>query len=161
MRVLVASSSYYRQTSYRQLLEGLGHEPALVGGGIECIDRLRRQPPELFILEVPLLWGGSDGVLAVWEEEAQNRKLPIIVICINQGNHDWFQLSNFRVDDFLVRFPTRDELRAAIERCVAVLPRPHYYPRNHDSFSRVALPLSSTILSPGVATCATSPSAKY
>jgi len=116
MHVLIASSSFYRQNCYRELLEDLGHATTAVSGGIECIAELRWRQADLLLLEAPLLWGGSDGVLAVLQAESP-RALPVLVICLHQGHPEWFQLSRFRIDDFLVRFPTLGELRSALDRC--------------------------------------------
>lgn len=159
MRVLVASSSYYRQTCYRQWLTELDHEVAVASGGVECLQQLRRSPPELLVLEAPLLWGGSDGVLAAILDEVQLADLPIVVICASQGNLDWFRLSQFRVDDFLVRVPTRDELALAIERCDLACAARAGGPRSYSNVA-AALPISAGPFSPGGERCPHTPSAR-
>jgi CheY-like chemotaxis protein len=170
MHVLVATSSYYRQTCYREILEGLGHEATLVSGGVDCLAWLRRRAFDLLLLEAPLHWGGGDGVLDAMQQEPQLATLPIILICASQGSLEWFQLSRFRVDDFLVRVPTRDELHCAIERCAHRRPR-RQFASDHaseapaagqPSFSRVAgaLRIPTDLHSPGAASCSTSPSAR-
>src|SRR5262245_40217001 len=126
MQILAASSSYYRQTCYREMLESLGHAVRVASGGVECIEQFWRHAPEVLVLETPLLWGGSDGVLAVLNESAHLASLPVIVVSVNQGSADWFQLSRFACDDFLARLPTREELQRSIERCKARLARPHF-----------------------------------
>jgi len=141
MHVLIASSSFYRQNCYCELLEDLGHATTAVSGGIECIAELRRRQADLLLLEAPLLWGGSDGVLAVLQAEAP-RALPVLVICLHQGHPEWFQLSRFRIDDFLVRFPTLGELRSALDRCWGAAPRGAVGARR--GFQSVAAALSAS-----------------
>jgi CheY-like chemotaxis protein len=133
MNVLIASSSGFRRGLYRQTVESLGHEVALATGGVDCAARLVQQPPDLLVLEAPLLWGGSDGVLEILETLSPQPKTRVIVVAVGPGSVDWFQLSRFRVDDLLFRIPTAQELQRAIgpaligaaaAPCDATLPPP-------------------------------------
>jgi CheY-like chemotaxis protein len=118
MRILVASSSAHRQTFYRGAIEGLGDEVRVAVSGVECAESLRKERPDLLILETPLLWGGSDGVLAVLEESAGGQSLPVVLVATSSSAEDWFQLGRFRVDNFLFHVPTAGELHRAIAGCV-------------------------------------------
>lgn len=114
MEILVASSSPYRQTMYRDALEKLGHQVFVAATGVDCVQQLRNSIPQVMILEAPLLWGGSDGVLEVAEQELGDQSPAVIVLAVGSGSIDWFQLSRFRIDDFLFRVPTAQELGHAI-----------------------------------------------
>jgi DNA-binding response OmpR family regulator len=118
MHVLVASSSPHRQTFYRDAIMGLGHDVSLAQGGVECLHALRRSTPDLLLLETPLLWGGSDGVLEVFQDESSHPP-PVILIAAGWWGDDWFHLSRFRADDFLFRVPTAHELAQAIQSVAA------------------------------------------
>jgi DNA-binding response OmpR family regulator len=118
MQIVVASSSAHRQALYRDAIAGLGHEVSTANGGVECVERLRKSPAALLLLEAPLLWGGSDGVLDVVQHELDTSP-PVIVVAVGSGSIDWFQLSRFRVDDFLFRVPTTHELERAIGTLLA------------------------------------------
>ena len=113
MDILVASSSAHRQALYRDAIEGLGYQVATASGGVECIECLRGRSVALLLLEAPLLWGGSDGVLDIVQHEPDGSP-PVILVAVGSGSIDWFQLSRFRVDDFLFRVPTPHELERAI-----------------------------------------------
>lgn len=113
MHIVVASSSLHRQSLYREAIEGLGHWVSCASGGVECLEQLQRNSTGLLVLEAPLLWGGSDGVLDVVQNHWR-RDLPVILVAVGSGSIDWFQLSRFRVDDFLFRVPTAQELQQAI-----------------------------------------------
>jgi DNA-binding response OmpR family regulator len=115
MFIVVASSSSFRQTTYRVALEKLGHRVATAGNGVECVELLRSERPDLLVLEAPLQWGGSDGVLEVAEQDLGPQSIPVIVLAVGSGSIDWFQLSRFQIDDFLFRVPTMHELGRAIE----------------------------------------------
>jgi CheY-like chemotaxis protein len=114
MDILVASSSPYRQTMYRDAIEKLGHQVVVAGSGVDCIEQLQQNLPQVLVLEAPLLWGGSDGVLDVAEQEIGPAMPPVIVLAVGSGSIDWFQLSRFKIDDFLFRVPTTQELGRAI-----------------------------------------------
>src|SRR5688572_11792564 len=113
MHIVIASSSAHRQTLYREAIEGLGHQVSAASGGVECIEQVRSDPAAMLVLEAPLLWGGSDGVLDIVQNELSG-SLPVILVAVGSGSIDWFQLSRFRVDDFLFRVPTAQELERAI-----------------------------------------------
>jgi CheY-like chemotaxis protein len=113
MHIVVASSSVHRQTLYREAIEGLGHRVSAANGGVECVEQLRDDSTSLLVLEAPLLWGGSDGVLDIIQNDLKGR-LPVILVAVGSGSIDLFQLSRFRVDDFLFRVPGASELERSI-----------------------------------------------
>ena len=114
MQILAASASIYRQSIYRELIESLGHSVSYANSGIECVGRMRVGRFDLLLLEAPLPWGGSEGVLEVIQAEARWRQLPVILVAVGMGPIDWLQLSRFRIDDVLFRLPTVQDLKRAI-----------------------------------------------
>jgi CheY-like chemotaxis protein len=114
MHVLIASSSAFRRSLYLDALDGLGHEATVAHGGVDCVEQVRLRRPDLLLLEAPLLWGGTDGVLEILQEPLSQFRTRVILVAVGAGNIDWFQLSRFRVDDVLFRLPTVPELQRAI-----------------------------------------------
>jgi DNA-binding response OmpR family regulator len=115
MHVLIASSSAFRRDLYRQAIQELGHEVSVADGGVDCVDQLHDRPADLVVLEAPLLWGGSDGVLEMLQGSGVQPCVRVIVVAVGPGSIDWFQLSRFRVDDVLFRLPSKQELQRAID----------------------------------------------
>jgi CheY-like chemotaxis protein len=113
MRILVASSSTFRQRMYRDAVESLGHQVSVVSGGIECVARIQAEEPDLLILEAPLFWGGAEGVLQALQD-SQQCGVPVILVATGAGSIDWFQLSRFRIENLLFRVPTAASLAQAI-----------------------------------------------
>src|SRR4051794_1417652 len=99
MHVLIASSSAFRRDLYQQAVHSLGHEVVLADGGVDCVQQMRAHRPDLLVLEAPLLWGGSDGVLEILGEQEPPAK--VVLVAAGTGSIDWFQLSRFRIDDVL------------------------------------------------------------
>jgi CheY-like chemotaxis protein len=116
MHVLIASSSAFRRELYQQAIRTLGHDISMAESGLDCVNQLRVHQPDLLMLEAPLLWGGTEGVLEVFQELNAVRPMStrIVVVAAGTGSIDWFQLSRFRVDDVLFRLPTAHELQRAI-----------------------------------------------
>jgi CheY-like chemotaxis protein len=114
MHVLIASSSGFRRGLYQQVVQGMGHEVSLADGGVDCVAKLGERQPDLLVIEAPLLWGGSDGVLEILESSPDHLNTRVVVVAVGPGSIDWFQLSRFRVDDLLFRIPTAQELQRAI-----------------------------------------------
>jgi hypothetical protein len=114
MRILVASSSVFRQRLYCQAIENLGHGGTITSGGLECTEQLRLVRPDVLILEAPLTWGGADAVLDVVQREFGEQRIPVILVAVGMGSIDWFQLSRYRIDNILFRVPTVRELERAI-----------------------------------------------
>jgi CheY-like chemotaxis protein len=114
MRILVASSSTFRQRTYRDAVESLGHQIFVVSGGVECVARIQAEEPDLLILEAPLFWGGAEGVLEALQDSPQQRSVPVILVATGAGSIDWFQLSRFRIENLLFRVPTAASLAQAI-----------------------------------------------
>jgi two-component system, NarL family, capsular synthesis sensor histidine kinase RcsC len=114
MEILVASASIYRQSIYREMIESLGHSVSYANSGIDCVGRMREGRFDLLLLEAPLPWGGSEGVLEVIQAEARWQQLPVILVAVGMGPIDWLQLSRFRIDDVLFRLPTEHDLIRAI-----------------------------------------------
>ena len=51
-----------------------------VQAGVECLEELRRSPPDVLALAIDLPWGGGDGVLAVMAEESRLIGIPVILL---------------------------------------------------------------------------------
>jgi DNA-binding response OmpR family regulator len=48
--------------------------------GVECLNILRQQRPDVLVLDHNLLWGGGDGVLAHMREERHWAQVPVVFI---------------------------------------------------------------------------------
>ncbi|HVW37115.1 MAG TPA: response regulator, partial [Pirellulales bacterium] len=55
-------------------------------GGIECLDALRRSPPDVLVLDIDLPWGGGDGVLTVMREDDLLAGIPVVLLDRNAAS---------------------------------------------------------------------------
>ena len=47
--------------------------------GLECLARLRQETPQVLVLDLQLLWGGADGLLAVMRDHPVWAEVPVIL----------------------------------------------------------------------------------
>ena len=80
MRVLIADGDGEFLDIARRFLNQRGHEALVVSSGLECIACLRDYPPDVIVLSCELLWGGTEGVLEIMNEEPTLDAIPVILV---------------------------------------------------------------------------------
>lgn len=78
--ILFADGDRVLRDTYVELFSSHGLQVETARDGLECLAKLRRFVPDLLILDLELLWGGSDGVLAWLREERTLPALPVVVM---------------------------------------------------------------------------------
>jgi CheY-like chemotaxis protein len=114
LKVLAASDSAYRRCWYAEQLQQQGMEVATAVDGLNCVEQLRSFQPDVLLLEPSLLWGGSDGVLAVKSEDADLKQIPVVLIATDGVSSEWYQLSRYSVQGLFPRQPTGQNLAATL-----------------------------------------------
>jgi len=112
--VLVATSVTHRQLWYESVLNSLGMQVHAADTGLECLERIRNDKPDLLILETYLLWGGVDGVLTLCNEEDLLKTMSIIVIDVGHDSGQTYRLGVFPIANYWKRYPTVIEISRAI-----------------------------------------------
>jgi len=77
--VLLAESDAALADIYRRFLARQDYEVETVSNGLECLAWLRCSLPDVLVLGLEMLWGGSDGVLACLREEGSSPGLPVVL----------------------------------------------------------------------------------
>lgn len=108
-RLLVASGSEHRSEWYRLTLTAFGFDVTVASGGLDCIDLLR-ELPQLLLLEAELAWGGADGVLAIRQEEAALRDIPVVLAAIDGVSASVYQLARYSIQGYFSRIPAAKDL---------------------------------------------------
>jgi CheY-like chemotaxis protein len=76
--VLIAEGDARLRECLGRLFGESAYEVATASNGLACVRKLRQQPRAV-VLDQDLLWGGSDGVLAVLREDPALRHIPVIL----------------------------------------------------------------------------------
>jgi DNA-binding response OmpR family regulator len=78
--LLIAESDPKVADLFHLFLTRQGFDVEVAAGGLECLEKLRRFPPDILIMSNDLPWGGSDGVLALMREEMDIPKVPVVLM---------------------------------------------------------------------------------
>jgi DNA-binding response OmpR family regulator len=77
--LLLAESDAELAGLYRQFLTRHGYAVETATDGLECLAILRCFLPDVLVLDVEILWGGGDGVLACLTEEDGRPAVPVVL----------------------------------------------------------------------------------
>ncbi len=78
-RLLIADSDSERCEVFRRFLTERGYEVETSTDGLDCLAKLRQVTPTPLVLDLELLWGGGDGVLAWLREESPAPRIPVLL----------------------------------------------------------------------------------
>ncbi len=78
-RLLIADRDAEWCKLYRRFLTERGYEVETSTDGLDCLAKLRRVTPTLLVLDLELLWGGGDGVLAWLREQSPAPRIPVLL----------------------------------------------------------------------------------
>lgn len=79
-RLLIADSDQSMLPLYERYFSANDCDVEIAAGGVECIDKLSRFQPDVVIVDMHLLWGGADGVLAAMQEDNSLAHIPVVLI---------------------------------------------------------------------------------
>jgi len=80
MRVVIADCDSEFLDIAKRFMNQCGHEAFVASSGLECIACLRDGPPDVLVLSCELLWGGTEGVLGIMDEEPTLDTIPVILV---------------------------------------------------------------------------------
>ena len=80
MQVLIADDDKEFLELERRFLSQCGHDVLIASDGLECASVLRDFSPDVVVLDCGILWGGSDGVVALMLEDSRLSQTPVILV---------------------------------------------------------------------------------
>ncbi len=84
-QVLIAETDSLHAAACRAFLAVEGVDCQVVSTGLECLEALRRQCPDVLLLDLDLLWGSGLGVLSILHDEEELVDLPVLVMTDRPG----------------------------------------------------------------------------
>ena len=102
-RLLIAVRDAGLCEAYGAFLAEMGDEVATAADGLDCLAKLRLATPALLVLDLELLWGGGDGVLAWLREESRAPGFPVLLTASAFDRQAAAELSEPPVVDHLPR----------------------------------------------------------
>lgn len=79
--VLIAEPNYLLATAYAEALAGSDFEIRLASSGLDCIGMLRVFQPKVLVLNLDLLWGQGEDVLALLRSDVNMPAAEVILLC--------------------------------------------------------------------------------
>ncbi|HEX4590949.1 MAG TPA: response regulator [Gemmataceae bacterium] len=78
-RILLAAPHSRAVATHQAFLTRLGYDVAVCGDGLRCIERLRKDRPDVLILALDLPWGRGEGVLALMAD-GELPSVPVVLL---------------------------------------------------------------------------------
>ena len=65
--------------AYRRFFARQGWDVETASDGLDCVEKLRCVTPAVLGLDLEILWGGADGVLAWLRDEGAKSRVPVVL----------------------------------------------------------------------------------
>jgi CheY-like chemotaxis protein len=120
MRLLIADSDPTMSELYDSYFSSKDYQVTTVGNGVQCLDAIRQQIPDVIVLEHKLPWGGHDGVIECLKQDYP-LAFPEIVLLTNGDSIDELESMNLSSTGAFLRKPflMRDLSKLLHQVCVA------------------------------------------
>ena len=123
LRVLVAEDNTVNQMVATKMLEKMGYRADVAGNGREAVEAQERLPYDVILMDcqMPEL-DGFEATKLIREHErlSGERHVPIIALTANAMKGDRDRCIEASMDDYVAKPIKRDELSAAIGRCLGL-----------------------------------------
>jgi hypothetical protein len=80
MLVVIAYQNPSFLAAFRDFLHVQGHNVEIAIDGLSCLDALRRSQPDALAIGSDLLWGGSDGIISLIQEDPMLQSIPVLLL---------------------------------------------------------------------------------
>ena len=80
MLVVIAYQNPSFLAAFRDFLHVQGHDVEIASDGLSCLDALRRSRPDALAIGSDLLWGGSDGIISLIQEDPMLQSIPVLLL---------------------------------------------------------------------------------
>ena len=118
-RLLIANRDVEWRELYQRFFTELGYEVESSSDGLDCLAKLRHAAPAMLVLDLDLLWGGGDGVLAWLREEGSAPKIPVLLMGPPAALPDMTEFNEPPIVDYLPKPFTLTALLESIRSAVA------------------------------------------
>ena len=78
-KMLIAHPDQRYRSALRRWFGKRGHKVVTVDNGINCVNALRHEAPDVLVLHQGLLWGGADGVLEIMRQDGLSQVSVVLL----------------------------------------------------------------------------------
>lgn len=119
MRLLIADSDPTMTELYETYFSDKGCQVVTAGNGLQCLEAIREQMPDVLVLEEKLPWGGSDGVLECLQQDYPFASPEIVLLTSGKDAHHSMRQEIPKVDAYLRKPFLMRDLARVIQRVQA------------------------------------------
>ncbi|RMI25186.1 MAG: response regulator [Calditrichaeota bacterium] len=114
-KVLIVEDEQAQQLLYETEIAEMGHEVVLARDGVEAVDKVREEKPDLVILD--LMMPNMHGLDALRKMLSLNPNIPVIIHTAYSHYKDNFM--SWAAEEYIVKSSDLTELKNAIKRTLA------------------------------------------
>jgi CheY-like chemotaxis protein len=102
-KILLVEDDVFLVKVYKSLLEKEGYSVIVLTDGVEVIDTVRKERPDLVILD--LIMPGKDGfdVLGDLKGDSKTKNIPVYVLTVLRTKEDIKKVKNLGADEYIVK----------------------------------------------------------
>jgi DNA-binding response OmpR family regulator len=116
MRLLIADSDPTMTELYETYFSDKGSQVVTARNGVQCLQAIREQVPDVLVLEQKLPWGGSDGVLECLRQDYPFACPEIVLLTSGKEPHHPMFHEIPKVDAYLRKPFLMRDLARVIQR---------------------------------------------
>ena len=114
-KILIVEDEAAQRLLYETEIVDLGHEVVLAADGVEAIDMVRKEKPDLVILD--LMMPNMHGLDSLRKVLSINPNIPVIIHTAYSHYKDNFM--SWAAEEYIVKSADLSELKGAIKRVLA------------------------------------------
>jgi CheY-like chemotaxis protein len=118
-RILLAEPDAQTLTAHRLHLSRLGYDVAACADGLDCAERLRRDRPDVLVLDPDLPWGAGEGILALIGD-GELPAVPVVLVTAHPAPYLSFPIGRYPIRAFLGKPVAPERLELVLRFAIGV-----------------------------------------
>lgn len=114
--VVVATPSAYRKAWYEKAFPRFDIHVVITTSGVQCIEAMHNEKPDVLILEVERNWNCPHDVLRARSAIDHLQHIPVVLISRNGVGAEAYHLSSYVIQVFYSRLPSGEELAKCVSK---------------------------------------------
>lgn len=115
-RILIVDDNEDVVTTYKVVLERMGHVVDVARDGNECLEKIEREQPDLVLLDVLLPGLSGSEVCRQIKETARTSELPVVAITASVAADTRVKMQEVGADAFLLKPIAVSELNNIVKK---------------------------------------------
>ena len=118
--VVVATPIAYRKAWYEKAFPRFDTHVVMTTSGVQCIEAMHNEKPDVLILEVERNWNCPHDVLRARSAIDHFQHIPVVLIARNGVGAEAYHLSSYVIQVFYNRLPSHEELAKCVSKMRAL-----------------------------------------